>query len=112
MLDRNHWVSKDRMGMTRLGAHMIKLRCLVAVCFMAVLSACATEPVNQTTPCEDPRPQMCPMHYVPVCATLNNQQQKMYSNGCSACSDPAVVAYQPNACAQPGVEEGAVKTSF
>ena len=92
------------------GVHS-KMRCLITICLMSVLSACATEPLNQT-PCTEPRPQMCPMNYVPVCAILGDDQRKTYSNGCSACSDPAVVAYQPNACPQPGVEEGGVKTRF
>jgi hypothetical protein len=48
--------------------------------------------------CSDPRPQMCTMQYDPVCARLGSgdaAELKSYSNGCTACSNPAVSAYRP-----------------
>ena len=48
--------------------------------------------------CSDPRPQMCTMQYDPVCARLGSGdavEWRSYSNGCTACGDPAVSAYRP-----------------
>ncbi|WP_101758144.1 hypothetical protein [Oceanicoccus sp. KOV_DT_Chl] len=90
---------------------MMLARVYIAVGLLLGVAACATEPANLTA-CTEPRPQVCPMHYVPVCATLNDQQQKTYSNDCSACSDVTVVAYQANACAPQASDDGAAKTRF
>ena len=48
--------------------------------------------------CPEPRPQICTMDYVPVCAQLQDGSFKVYSNGCSSCSDPAVVGYREGEC--------------
>ncbi|MDX1594104.1 MAG: hypothetical protein R3298_07640 [Gammaproteobacteria bacterium] len=48
--------------------------------------------------CTEPRPQMCTMHYDPVCARVGEGDGagwRTYPNGCSACSDPGVTAYRP-----------------
>ena len=45
------------------------------------------------TICTDPRPQVCTMDYQPVCAKLNDENLKTYSNSCTACSDVNVVTY-------------------
>ncbi|WP_455202336.1 Kazal-type serine protease inhibitor family protein [Kaarinaea lacus] len=50
------------------------------------------------TTCTEPRPQMCTQDYRPVCAKLNDDSMKTYSNGCMACSDPKVVGYYQGAC--------------
>jgi alkaline phosphatase D len=56
---------------------------------------------NQTrTVCTDPRPQVCTMDYRPVCGQLNDGSFKTYSNGCTACSDLLVTAYEEGACNQ------------
>ncbi|VAW58332.1 hypothetical protein MNBD_GAMMA08-2665 [hydrothermal vent metagenome] len=52
----------------------------------------------EVTICESPRPQVCTMEYVPVCATLKNKQLKTYASGCSACADVKVVNYKKGAC--------------
>ena len=52
---------------------------------------------EKMTPCPEPRPQICTMDYRPVCATLQDGSVKTYSNGCSACTDPAVTGYQEGA---------------
>ena len=48
--------------------------------------------------CTDPRPQMCTMEYLPVCARIgedSSAEWKTYASGCSACSDPKVTVYKP-----------------
>lgn len=71
-----------------------------ACCTTAVKPAPATETqVTQAqVACTDPRPQMCTMNYLPVCATLKSQANKTYSNGCGACSDADVQYYVAEAC--------------
>jgi hypothetical protein len=48
--------------------------------------------------CTEPRPQVCTQDYRPVCAELQDGSFKTFSNGCSACSDPAVNGYREGAC--------------
>ena len=84
---------------------------------LVVLSSCsnieespdATEPSPLSVQCQSPRPQICTMDYTPVCATRDNgvrcvttpcasTETAIYSNGCSACSDPSVYSYQMGEC--------------
>jgi len=53
---------------------------------------------NEMVACTEPRPQVCSQDYRPVCATLQDGSFKTYSNGCNACSDPAVIGYREGAC--------------
>lgn len=53
---------------------------------------------SKITVCKDPRPQICTLNYLPVCATTNNAKEKTYANGCTACSDKNVVSYREAAC--------------
>ncbi|MEH6557586.1 MAG: hypothetical protein V7459_06825 [Oceanicoccus sp.] len=75
----------------------------------AVLVACA--PVSDTgvdkkpeseiinaTVCTDPRPEICTMEYMPVCAMHISGEMKTYSSGCSACSHQQVIHYQMGEC--------------
>jgi len=55
-------------------------------------------PKESTTHCSDPRPQICTMEYVPVCASLKNNTTKTYASGCSACADKKVISYSPGDC--------------
>jgi len=48
--------------------------------------------------CTEPRSQVCTQDYRPVCAILLDGSLKTYSNGCNACSDPAVTGYREGAC--------------
>jgi hypothetical protein len=48
--------------------------------------------------CPEPRPQVCTQDYRPVCAKLQDGNFKTYSNGCTACTDPAVAGYREGAC--------------
>ena len=69
-----------------------------------LLHACAAGSTNKAmvtegpTACEDPRPQVCTMDYTPVCATLQDDTVKTYSNGCGACADINVKSWVANAC--------------
>lgn len=69
------------------------------------LAACGGNPLTQearqaspTTQCTDPRPQICTMEYLPVCASLADGSQTTYASGCSACADAAVVSHVPGEC--------------
>ncbi len=53
---------------------------------------------SKITICKDPRPQICTLNYLPVCATTKNEKEKTYANGCTACSDKTVVSYREGAC--------------
>jgi len=48
--------------------------------------------------CIEPRPRICTMEYVPVCASLKNNGFKTYASGCSACSDINVIKYKAGQC--------------
>ena len=53
---------------------------------------------QKQTICTDPRPQVCTMDYLPVCAERKDGSLKTYSNGCTSCSDPEVIGYVEGAC--------------
>lgn len=61
-------------------------------------AAADNAPRAALTRCEEPRPEICTMHYDPVCGRTSAGQDRTYSNGCSACSEPAVVEYRPGPC--------------
>jgi hypothetical protein len=52
------------------------------------------------TACRAPRPEICTREYRPVCARLAGEPERWVtrSNGCVACSDPAVEGHRPGAC--------------
>lgn len=54
--------------------------------------------VITTTVCTDPRPEICTMEYMPVCALHVSGEMKTYSSGCSACSHQQVIHYQMGGC--------------
>jgi len=47
---------------------------------------------------QEPRPQMCIQLYDSVCALLKDGAEKTFSNGGTACADPAVRGYRSGAC--------------
>ena len=67
-----------------------------AVCVLVV--GCAQPLPDGATACIEPRPQLCTMVYDPVCAMRSATARQTYSNACSACADPDVVAHLPGAC--------------
>lgn len=53
---------------------------------------------DKITLCKEPRPQVCTMEYVSVCARIEGGSAKTYSSGCSACADAVVKSYKSKAC--------------
>ena len=80
----------------------LKQICLALTLVMALqVSGCSTS--KETLPenlvhCEDPRPEMCTLEYLPVCGFLTDGQSKTYGNGCGACAVKEVVGFLPQAC--------------
>jgi hypothetical protein len=58
----------------------------------------ASQNVTNVKICKSPRPQMCTMEYVPVCAQLEGNMTKTYASGCNACSDKNVISYKADTC--------------
>ena len=48
--------------------------------------------------CFEPRPEICPMIYGPVCGVKKDGSKQTYSNGCTACGDAAVESHTAGAC--------------
>lgn len=77
---------------------------ILLVLTSALVSACADQHRSQPIAaeflqqCPEQRPQMCTLEYAPVCAFLEKKQRQQFSNGCSACSDPAVVGFTAGSC--------------
>ncbi|MEM8561967.1 MAG: hypothetical protein AAGF57_07010 [Pseudomonadota bacterium] len=51
-----------------------------------------------TTPCSDPRPEMCTMEYAPVCGIRALGGSKTYPSGCQACADSSVSGFKNGPC--------------
>lgn len=76
---------------------LIGLLMAVLVIFSNCSANEAAGTVNPTV-CPEKRPMICTMDYQPVCALSNDKSMKTYSNACTACSNPEVVSYVPQAC--------------
>jgi len=65
-----------------------------------LLSACSTVETEPKVDikCTDPRPEICTMDYQPVCGVQADGTYRIYSNGCSACSDPKVIGHNNGEC--------------
>ena len=92
----------------------------MTICGMIILTgSCSTietkndeshqEVKSMVVQCMNPRPEICTREYNPVCATKDNgvrcvttpcpsTEEKTYATGCTACSDPQVIHYQPGKC--------------
>jgi len=80
---------------------------LILITGLLLVTSCVNYPkkhkgekINDLLPvpwkeCKNPRPQMCPMIYAPVCGV---ETKKTYSNSCVACSDINVKMYTKGAC--------------
>ena len=100
------------ISQTLYGDFMIKCfhtTSIVAMFMLAAVQACSLsthqEDIKGSTKteqvmCNQPRPEVCTMNYLPVCALLENGGYKTYSNGCNACSDLTVIRYRNGACDQ------------
>jgi len=78
------------------------IRCIGLIC-MVLMAGCATSalaPSNSAdaTRCEDPRPMVCTMEYMPVCADLVAGGKATYPSGCNACADVAVASWVESPC--------------
>ena len=67
---------------------------------IALLIFAGTAQAQQSPPqqCTEPRPQMCPQIYNPVCGVTADGTKKTYGNGCTACADKSVTGHTPGAC--------------
>lgn len=89
------------------------LAALAAVLFFAALAGCATlnkasapqntadhsKSDNSTAViCSEPRPRVCTMEYMPVCAQLVGGGEQVFASKCNACADITVAAYIPQPC--------------
>ena len=65
-----------------------------------LLSGCQNQPAKSEidNSCTAPRPQLCTMNYLPVCATRKDQSMQTYANACGACSDEQVIDYIDGEC--------------
>jgi len=48
--------------------------------------------------CPEPRPELCTMNYLPVCAQRKDGTFKSYANGCTSCTDTEVTGYRNGEC--------------
>ena len=48
--------------------------------------------------CPEPRPEICTMNYLPVCAQRKDGTFKSYANGCTSCTDTEVTGYRDGEC--------------
>ena len=80
----------------------IIIHCIVLIC-MGLMAGCitstpATGNLADATRCEDPRPMVCTMEYMPVCADLVAGGTATYPSGCNACADVAVTSWVESPC--------------
>ncbi len=86
-------LQRERMVMTALLAGFTALACAQS---SALEETVSSRPV--LVACVEPRPQLCTMQYDPVCGLTADNQNKTYSNACSACSDASVSGHSPGTC--------------
>ena len=85
----------------------IRLIGALAAVMLCTLSSCATlntasTPQNTADStavmCSEPRPRVCTMEYMPVCAQLIDGGEQVFASKCNACADITVAAYIPQPC--------------
>jgi len=91
----------------------LSLWLLLCACSQAPVASDKPPPAREQPPvvatCKEPRPQVCPQIYDPVCATRDtgircitapcpSSELKTMGNACSACSDPKVSSYVKGEC--------------
>jgi hypothetical protein len=78
----------------------IRALCIVATSLLMSGYQSPAENIANQIKCTDPRPEICPMNWKPVCGYYSDQSVKTFSNACSACSDKKIVAYTENQCSK------------
>jgi len=75
-------------------------KCIFIITLLLSLSACTTKtPLpEQVRRCDSPRPEVCPMSYIPACGYSTDGPFKTYSNACSACSENKVIGFLEGVC--------------
>lgn len=81
----------------KAGPFLFVLSWLLASCAVTTQEMAAQDP-SKVTVCKEPRSQVCTMDYSPVCADVDDGNNKTYSNGCNACSDAKVIRYREGVC--------------
>lgn len=71
---------------------------VTTICSCSINSNVTHQNNTKIIQCEEIRPQICTMEYLPVCASMNNTNKRTYASGCSACSDINVTHYIPGEC--------------
>jgi len=72
---------------------------LSLLCLVMAGAAQAQQPLPAlSTSCTEPRPQVCPMIYQPVCGVKKDGSKRTFSNGYAACGDAAVESHTAGDC--------------
>lgn len=84
----------------------VHLGAFAAISLFAVALACTTQEAANPpsapleTICKEPRPQMCPEIYQPVCGVTADGGKLTYPNSCQACAHASVLRWTPGECAK------------
>jgi len=83
-----------------MSTHTISLIFFIATLLLSACSLPKHKPASDEgwTVCEDPRPQICTLEYLPVCGQDQEGKYKTYATDCTACSHAKVVSYRAGGC--------------
>ncbi|WP_320045502.1 hypothetical protein [uncultured Desulfobacter sp.] len=83
---------------------IIKISLFISAFVMIwAVSGCMGAPQNlpeNAVVCEEPRHTICTMDYRPVCGYFADGTVKIFSNGCTACSNKNVVGFTHGPCSK------------
>ena len=85
-----------------VGIRCFEIQLTVISALFGVITGCITTTGKEDLiTCPEPRPEVCTMHFDPVCGLQREARQdkwKSYSNACVACTYPSVVGYRKGPC--------------